>query len=108
MSVEHYDCDVCNETGIYEEYIINCNTCWKKICSSCTLKESVDFPFIGSDLRDDEDYLKSEFCPFCNGDKISNEQRISTLLSILKISREELDKRILDERKNCLNESNQR
>jgi hypothetical protein len=96
MSVGHYDCAVCEDTGIYEEYIASCNNCWKKICSSCTLIKSKDFPYIGYDIADEDNYLKNEYCPYCQGKKISNEQRVSELLEMLNISKKDLDEIILN------------
>lgn len=104
MSVEHYDCAVCGKTGIYAEYIASCNNCWEKICNSCTLIKSKDFPFIGYDISDEDHYLESKYCPFCSGEKISDEQRIDELLKMINISKDELDKIIIKKRNNNKNE----
>ena len=99
MSVDHYDCAVCKETGIYSEHIAFCNNCWEQICSSCTLKKSKDFPYIGYDIADEDNYLESKYCPFCSGEKVSNEQRVSELLEMVNLSIEDLDKLIIEKRK---------
>lgn len=108
MSVDHYDCDVCDANGIYEGYIATCEKCGNAICNKCISDKIID-DYIYSAYNEDGE-LKEEYCPFCSGDKVSDKQRIDwliayinkTVTNILKldsITLEDIDEKILEERK---------
>lgn len=111
MSVDHYDCACCNENGVYEEYIACCEECGQMICSHCIVNELEidDRPYIYN-YHNEDGSLKKEHCPFCSGDKVSDNQRLNFLLSYLncileifnipnKVTIEDIDKYIIDKSK---------
>lgn len=67
MSVEHYDCDNCCNTGVYEEYIESCEECGNMICSWCIWDK--EGWYIKDEYINEDWNLKSEFCPICIGNK---------------------------------------
>ena len=100
MSVDHYDCDVCGENGVYEELIEWCEDCGSGICHDCMIEKSDAYPFIGSDLEINEDgEMKSKYCPFCSGNEVSDSQRIDMLLRLQGETLEWVDKKVLEKRK---------
>ena len=52
MSVDHYDCAFCSNTGVYEEYINCCEGCGERLCTDCANNY-------------DEETCKLLDCPIC-------------------------------------------
>lgn len=113
MSVDFYECDVCEESK-YEGNIYWCAKCQRSVCISCKLSDSnsTDVIWDKDELEDDEygylcykygkefvdeeiietGYLNPECCPFCNGDLVHDEILLEFALFKLKINKEELVK----------------
>lgn len=86
MSMNYYSCDCCGELR-YEEYISWCAKCGKTLCVNCVDKkhdyESFE-PFI-----DDNGYIKEEYCPFCSGKKVHNNDLLEFVLKKLNLTKDE-------------------
>ncbi len=77
MGVDHYDCYVCGDTGIYEEYIAHCDSCGAHICSECLDCKEDNTSYINYKSKklyqkdDDDDEcacegtIKEGFCKSC-------------------------------------------
>jgi hypothetical protein len=111
MSVDYYSCDCCGDSR-YEEYVYGCPVCGRDICNHCT-NENVETP-MGIDQKDDlteEQYLylcnkygkemidkyvigygemNPEYCPFCGGNKVHDEDLLNFALDKLGITKEQL------------------
>lgn len=93
MSVDHYDCDCCDKTGVYEEFIAYTSCCGVKICSDCLIDIKLSDNYIYPACNEDNE-VKKEYCPFCSGLKINDKMRIDFLLKLAKLTIKELDEQI--------------
>ena len=116
MSVDFYACKCCEESR-YEEYIHECPHCGRNICEDCFNKDVETPERIGNkeDLTEEQysylckkygktlidtqvikwGELNPEYCPFCNGDEIHNDDLLYFALSKLNMSQEQLKEEYL-------------
>jgi len=122
MSVEYYPCNCCGES-VYDEYVERCVKCGKRICTSCVVNDDINSEYAGrycvkfdGSEEQKEEYRITEkdiekgwvqigkpidntgidpkYCPFCNGDKIHNDDLLNYLLIKYNLSKDEA-KRVL-------------
>ena len=111
MSVDFYACSSCGEAR-YEEMVQECPNCGKSICDDC-LNEGIDTPQRIESKEDitDEQYealcdkygermidenvikwseLNPEYCPFCSGKEVHNDDLLDYALGKLDMTKFEL------------------
>ena len=113
MSVDYYGCDYCGES-VYEYFVHECSKCGWNICENCFNKDKETPPFIynkedvteeqykylcdkyGKNIIDnnviDWEGLNPEYCPFCSGNKVHDNDLLHFALSLLSTTKEQLTK----------------
>ena len=109
MSVDYISCDSCGSAR-YEEFVHECSNCGRSICENCFSKD-VDTPERISSKDDitQEQYdslcerygqetidkyviswgeLNPDYCPFCFGQEVHNDDLLEFLLDKLGLSKE--------------------
>lgn len=114
MSVDFYHCDCFGESR-YEEFVGYCSKCGNSLCTSCVVNDDIksnyayDYgvKFDGSKEQIEkyeihEDYIPeigeviddvgmdSKYCPFCNGNKVSDNDLLYYALKLLNKTKDEL------------------
>jgi len=97
MPVDHYDCDNCDRSGVYEKCIASCEKCGNMLCSNCITAKLPDHPYIDEVTIEGE--VESKHCPFCSGDSVSDSQRVEFLLEKFEVDPADLDREIIAKRK---------
>lgn len=124
MSVDFYGCESCGESR-YEEYVAHCSGCGHRICTSCVVNDDVNSRYahyygvkfdnspeqreeFGVKSKEEDQYgyeigeiiddtgIAEKYCPFCNGNKVSNDDLLEYLLERYGLSKEEAKKDYLE------------
>lgn len=113
MGVDFYGCDCCGESR-YEEYVDYCSKCGHSLCTRCLVNKESDsiyaydhgVRFDGTEIMakeygfDIEDYevgdviddigIDENYCPFCSGNRIHNDELLDFALSLLCKTKDDL------------------
>ena len=114
MSVDYYSCECCGDAR-YEEAIQECPSCGRSICDEC-LNDDVETPArieeredityeqykdlcekYGKELIDDSvidgGELNPEYCPFCSGKEVCDDDLLDFAIRELNTTKTELTKK---------------
>lgn len=113
MSVDFYGCDCCGESR-YEECVDSCSQCEHSLCTRCLVNKDsnsvytydYEVKFDGTETMakeygfDIDDYevgdvvddvgIDKKYCPFCNGNRVHNDELLEFALSLLDKTKDEL------------------
>lgn len=87
MGVDFWSCTCCGE-AVYWEQATSCSKCGRSICSDCAVG-SLEQMF--KDCVNDDGELYPQYCPFCNGEIIANDDLLNLALKKLNMTIRELE-----------------
>lgn len=123
MGVDFYACECCKESR-YSEYVATCYGCDHRVCTACVVNDDVNSKYAhnygvkfdnspeqreeygvvskeedkyGYEIGDviDDTGIAPKYCPFCNGNKVSNDDLLKYLLKKYDINKEKLKREFL-------------
>lgn len=86
MSVDFYSCACCGE-AVYEERVFSYSKCGRSICSDCAVG-SLEQMY--KDCVNDDGEMYPQYCPFCTGESIANDDLLNLALKKLNMTMSEL------------------
>lgn len=87
MSVDFYSCACCGE-AVYEERVFSYSKCGRSICSDCAVG-SLEQMY--KDCVNDDGEMYPQYCPFCTGESIANDDLLNLALKKLNMTIRELE-----------------
>jgi hypothetical protein len=107
MGVSYHQCAACKES-IYEEAVARCESCGQFVCVTCAIRLPKGLKLKAGDIFDpdecsslfnDDNRLRSNHCPMCCGNAVSDKQVVARLLKKSRTTRTKLERQIVAERK---------
>jgi hypothetical protein len=84
MSIHyHYVCESCGEDH-QEASVAKCEWCGRIICGDC-IHIITNYPI--SHFKSEDGHIKKEYCPFCRGDIVEDDELVEFLLNKLGLNR---------------------
>lgn len=91
MGVDFYPCSKCEEVFNDCGWYADCEDCGEMLCGECMKELGITVGGLcKSPGPEDVDYAT---CPFCNKDEVSTDSLLTYSLSLLKLTREELEQK---------------
>lgn len=99
MGVDFYECDVCEQSFADCNKYASCGDCGGNLCEFCAKRYGVMFAMANlNDLTDEEKGEVGECeCPFCSGKILTDNILLNFALSLLKLTKEELGEKYLEQ-----------
>lgn len=94
MGVDFWSCTCCGE-AIYWEQAASCSKCGRNICSDCVVGSLEQ---VYKDCVNDDGELYLQYCPFCTGESIANDDLLNLALKKLNMTMSELKSEYRKER----------